>query len=174
MTFFDSLEQEERAQTYRFFAYLFMNIPEPELIEEFENFAEIEIKDTYEEICNDFIFLFTEGNVPNYESFYRRELQDGIPINFYLDDVQHFYWAAGVAIDEEFDLPADHISMELIFMSYLIQQRLTELQIEFLKRLCEWIPLFCDSLYEKAKTDFYKEVAYSLKEFVLSECEGLL
>jgi TorA maturation chaperone TorD len=62
--------------------------------------------------------------------------------------------------------------MELIFMSYLIEKKLKDLQIDFLRRLCEWIPLFCDTLYEKAKTDFYKEVATSLKEFVLSECEG--
>ncbi|MCS7202937.1 MAG: molecular chaperone TorD family protein [Thermodesulfovibrio sp.] len=174
MIFFDPLEQEERAQTYRLFAYLFLDIPDTDLIQEFENYSETEIKDTYEEICDDFIFLFTEGNVPNYEAFYRQELYSGIPINFYLDDIQHFYWTAGVAVDEEFDLPPDHISMELIFMSYLIQQRLIELQIEFLKRLCEWLPLFCDTLYEKAKTDFYKEVAYSLKEFVLSECEDIL
>jgi len=57
-------------------------------------------------------------------------------------------------------------------MSYLINQNLKELQIDFLRRICEWIPLFCDSTICKAETDFYKEVAYSLKEFVLSECEG--
>jgi TorA maturation chaperone TorD len=63
--------------------------------------------------------------------------------------------------------------MELLFMSYIIEQNFAELQIEFLKRICQWIPLFCDELYERAKTDFYKEVATSLKEFVLSECESI-
>lgn len=166
-----SLEQQERAEVYRIFAYLLINIPQIELIEEFETFSGVEIKDRYEEICNDFINLFTEGKVPNYEAYYREILHEDAPINFHLNDIQHFYWNAGVAIDEEFDLPPDHVSMELLFMSYLIDQNLTDLEINLLRRLCEWIPLFCDTLYEKAETDFYKEVAYSLKEFVLSECE---
>lgn len=154
-------EQQERAEAYRLFAYLFMNIPEVELIEEFERFAGVQIKDTYEEICDDFIYLFTEGNLPNCESFYRQS------------DVQHFYWTAGVAVEEEFDLPADHISMELLFMSYLIEQNLKDLEIDFLRRLCEWIPLFCDELYEAANTDFYREVATFVKEFVLSDCGAI-
>lgn len=165
-------EEQERVEAYRLFAYLFMNIPQIEHIEDFETFSGVQIKDTYEEICEDYIALFVEGAVPNYEGYYLRELYKGLPVDFDLRDVQHFYWTAGVAVDEEFDLPADHISMELLFMSYLIEQNLRDLQIEFLRRLCEWIPLFCDTLYEKANTDFYKEVAYSLKEFVLSECEG--
>lgn len=149
-----------------------MHIPEIELVEEFENLIGISIYDSYEEICNDFIALFNEGDLPNYEDYYREIIYKNIPLDLSLNDVQHFYWTAGIAIDEEFDLPADHISMELFFMSYLIEQNLIELQIDFLKRLCEWIPLFCDTLYTKAKTDFYKEVATYLKEFVLSECEG--
>ncbi len=149
-----------------------MDIPEPELIREFEIYADIPIDESYEEICEDFIRIFSEGDLPNFEGYYREMLYRDIPIDLSLDDVQHFYWTAGVAIDEEFDLPADHVSMELLFMSYLIEQNLVDLQIEFLKRLCRWIPLFCDALYKKAKTDFYKEVATSLKEFVLSECEG--
>lgn len=173
MNFLDPLEQQERAEAYRLFAYLFMNIPEFELIEEFEDFAGISINDSYEEICDDFIYLFNDAQVPNYEGYYRELLYKDIPIDFSLLHVQHFYWNAGVAIDEEFDLPSDHISMELLFMSYLIEQNHLDLQIEFLRRICEWIPMFCDNLYEKAKTDFYKEVATSLKEFVLSECEGI-
>ncbi|HQA03321.1 MAG TPA: molecular chaperone TorD family protein [Thermodesulfovibrio thiophilus] len=172
MNYFDPTEQEERAEIYRLFAYLLMNIPDIEHIEEFEDYAQVEVRDTYEEISNDFIALFIDNNLPNYEAYYKGELYKDIPINLHLNDVQHFYWAAGVAIDEEFDLPPDHISMELLFMSYLINQNLKELQIDFLRRICEWIPLFCDALYAKAETDFYKEVAYSLKEFVLSECEG--
>lgn len=170
MSYFDPVEREERAEAYRLFAYLFMNIPEIEIIEDFERLAEVEVKDTYEEICDDFIYLFMEGNLPNYEAYYREILYNDIPINLYLNDVQHFYWTAGVAIDEEVDLPPDHVSMELLFMSYLVEQNLKDLQIEFLKRLCEWIPLFCDALYKRARTEFYKEVASFIKEFVLSEC----
>ncbi len=172
MNFLDPLGQQERAEAYRLFAYLFMNIPEFELIEEFENFAGISINDSYEEICEDFINLFNEGQVPNYEDYYRELLYKDAPIDLSLLNVQHFYWNAGVDIDEEFDLPPDHISMELLFMSYLIERNLLDLQIDFLRRLHAWIPLFCDNLYDKAKTDFYKEVATSLKEFVLSESEG--
>ncbi len=174
MSLFDPLEQQERAETYRLFGLLLLNIPEFELIEEFEIFNGFSMADSYEDICEDFINLFNEGQVPNYESYYRELIYKELPIEADLLHVQHFYWAAGVAIEEEFDLPPDHVSMELIFMSYLVEQNLLELQIEFLKRLREWIPLFCDTLYEKARTDFYKEVATSLKEFVLSESEGIV
>ncbi|GAB6182484.1 TorD/DmsD family molecular chaperone [Thermodesulfovibrio hydrogeniphilus] len=170
MNFLDPLEQEERAEIYRFFGYLFMDVPDIEMIEDFQTLTGITINDTYEEICDDYVNLFTEGQVPNYEEFYRSQKYADIPIDLSLNDVQHFYWTAGVAIDEEFDLAPDHVSMELIFMSYLIEQNLQDLQIEFLKRLCDWIPMFCETLYEKAQTDFYKEVASFLKEFVLSEC----
>ncbi|GAQ94639.1 chaperone TorD [Thermodesulfovibrio aggregans] len=171
MNFLDPVDLE-RAEVYRLLAYLFMAIPQIEHIEDFKSIAEISVNDTYEEICDDYIELFVEGEVPNYEGFYLSEIYKDVPVSFELKDVQHFYWTAGVAIDEEIDLPHDHISVELLFMSYLIEQNLRDLQIEFLRRLCEWIPLFCDTLYEKAKTDFYKEVATFLKEFVLSECEG--
>lgn len=170
MTYFDSTEQEERAATYRLLAYLFMNPPEIELVEEFQIVSGIDIGDTYEEICDDFIYLFTEDNLPAYEKYYMDLKYGDIPIDLSLNDIQHFYWTAGVAIDEEIDLPEDHVSMELLFMSYLIEQNLKDLEIELLKRLCEWIPMFCDELYKKAKTDFYKEVATFLKEFVLSDC----
>lgn len=104
MNFLDYID-EERAEAYRLFAYLFMNIPHIEHIEQFEEFAQVEIKDTYEEICEDFIHLFINDNLPNYEAYYKAELYKDIPINRSLDDVQHFYWTAGVAIDEEIDLP---------------------------------------------------------------------
>lgn len=171
MNYFND-EIEERAIIYRMFANLLMSIPDIEIVEDFERFAGLKISDTYEEICDDFIYLFTEENLPNYESYYREILNLDNPVRSEFEDVRHFYWTAGIAIDEEIDLPADHISMELLFMSYLIEHNLTELQIEFLRRLCQWIPIFCDELYERAQTDFYKEVATSLREFVLSECES--
>lgn len=165
-------EDQERVELYRLFAFLFMNIPDRELIEEFEQILGTELNETYEDICNDYIELFSDGKVPNYESYYREILYKDIPLNLELDDVQHFYWSVGVAIDEEFDLPPDHISMELLFMGYLIEQGLKDQEIEFLRRLYEWIPLFCDTLYENAKTDFHKEVALALKDFIISEVEG--
>lgn len=173
MSFLDPQYQQERVKIYRLFGYLFMNIPEMDIIEEFEVFAGIPINDSYEEICDDFIRLFIEGELQNYEGFYREILYKELPIEPSLSDVKHFYWTAGIDIEEEFDLSADHISMELIFMSCLIERNLKELEIEFLKRLCEWIPLFCDNLYEKAGTDFFKEVATSLQEFISSECESI-
>ncbi len=172
MSIFDPLEKEQRAHTYRMFAYLFTDVPDEDLIEEFEDFAGITVADTYEEICDDFINLFSEASLPNYEGYYREQIYRDIPIDLSLNDVQHFYWSAGITLEEEFDLPPDHISIELLFMSYLIEENLIDLQIDFLRRLSEWIPLFCDYLYEKANTDFYKEVATALKEFVLSECGG--
>jgi len=173
MNYFNNGENEEKVLIFRLFANLFMNIPDIEVVEDFERYSGLEISETYEEICNDFIYLFIEENLPNYESYYREILSMDIPVKREFEDVSHFYWTAGIAVDEEVDLPPDHISMELLFMGYIIEQNLAELQVEFLKRICQWIPLFCDELYERAKTDFYKEVATSLKEFVLSECESI-
>lgn len=161
--------QENKVATYRVVASLFMTIPDIEIIKDFEIISNISIHDTYEEICDDYIELFIEGKVPNCEGYYRDIIYENAPFHIDLNDVQRFYWSAGVAMDEEFDLSPDHISMELFFMSHLIEQNLRDLQIEFLRRLYKWVPLFCDNLYEKANTDFYKEVATFLKEFILAE-----
>lgn len=165
-------EEQERVELYRLFAFLLMNIPDIDLIEDFSQIFEFDLDESYEEISNDYIELFIDGKVPNYEGYYREIINSEIPINFELYDVQHFYWSVGVAVDEEFDLPPDHVSMELLFMEYLIEQGLKDEEIEFIRRLYEWIPLFCDTLYENAKTDFYKEVALALKDFIISEVEG--
>lgn len=165
-------QDQERVELYRLFASLLINIPDWELIQEFEQSFDIKLNETYEDICNDFIELFFEGKVPNYEGYYRELLQSGLPIRFEFDDVQHFYWSSGVTFDEELDLPPDHVSMELLFMGYLIEQGMRDQEIEFMRRLYEWIPLFCDNLYGKAETDFFREVALALKDFIISEVEG--
>jgi TorA maturation chaperone TorD len=75
-------------------------------------------------------------------------------------------------IDEEISIIPDHISAELLFMSYLIENGLTEHRIKFLREhLFRWVPEYCDEIQRHANSAFYKEVANILKEFILSDYE---
>jgi TorA maturation chaperone TorD len=85
-------------------------------------------------------------------------------------ELQAFYSSAGLIIDEEANLAPDHISTELSFMSYLIENGFAEYEQLFLKNhLTLWVPLFCDDMHEHAQTSFYKDAANLLKEFISSE-----
>lgn len=75
-------------------------------------------------------------------------------------------------MDEDISLIPDHISAELFFMSYLVENGLSGLQQRFLEdHLSKWIPEYCGEVQKHAGTNFYKEIANILKEFILSEHE---
>jgi TorA maturation chaperone TorD len=60
----------------------------------------------------------------------------------------------------------------MLFMSYLIENGISELQKRFLEEhLAKWIPEYCSELQKYAAAVFYKEVANIIKEFILSEQE---
>jgi len=87
------------------------------------------------------------------------------------------YDEAGLSLDMQ--EPADHIAIELEFMSYLSWQQAEavvadrkvdsrkslELQTRFFNQFMLWIPAFCERIEEGAMTDYYKKVAQCLAQF---------
>ena len=174
MEFFDDTNIE-RAALYRLFSSLFTKEPGEETLLTIQEMFQMRFDETPSEIGADFFRLFQDraGSLRPYESLYNYPFGDK-PRTWgtVTEKIQERYHAAGVMIDEETGLIPDHISAELSFMSYLIENGLADEQEEFLKdHLVVWIPGFCEDLKETAQTTFYREVADLLKEFVLSDQE---
>ena len=84
-----------------------------------------------------------------------------------------FYAGAELAIEDESGLPPDHISLEFLFMSYLIDIGRIDLQGSFLEEhLMNWAPYYCEEVKGEAKTLFYREVAGITVDFLDSEYEN--
>lgn len=175
MSIYDNIEDIERAELYRLFGSLFFNEPSTEIIMQLKEMFQMEFTDSIQEIRDDFkkLFLDPNGKLMPYESLYVYPLSERS--HFWgtsSAEVTAFYNLTGLSIDEEFELSPDHISVELIFMSYLIEKGLINLQKKFIEEhLSKWIPEFCDKLQIYSKTVFFKEIANILKEFVLFEAD---
>lgn len=96
-------------------------------------------------------------------------------------EVRKKYLEAGMAVKNLYSIPDDHIGIELEFIYYLTQRiielfeqeqrdeaaRLFEIRSDFLRgHMALWAPFFADKLIEFSGEDFYKGVAYMLKEAV--------
>lgn len=175
MEFLRRDEEIERAELYKFFAGLFMQEPSDEIIMQAKDMFQMEFDDTFQEIRLDYAHLFKipDGHLIPCESLYNYPIRDRERLwGITAEEVQSFYNSAGLMMDEETDLMPDHISLEFLFMSYLIDNNLIELQKKFLKQhIGKWVPSYCDLLKDHAETDFYKEIAEVLKEFILFEVE---
>jgi TorA maturation chaperone TorD len=166
-------EDIERAELYRLFASLFSREPSDELIYQFREMFQMTFNEPPQEIRMDFTALFSGHRLLPNESLYNYPPHD-IPRLWgrATEEVEAFYNSVGLTIDEEINLIPDHISAELLFMSYLIDNRLLNEQKSFMeKHLLQWIPQYCDELNRQASTGFFKEVALLLKEFILTDYE---
>ncbi|MDP2167273.1 MAG: molecular chaperone TorD family protein [Thermodesulfovibrionales bacterium] len=159
--------REERADIYRFFADLFLRPPDEEMIETLRLYFAVEAKYTPESASPDFENIFRQH--PPYESMY--DYYGGISPLF---EVHAFYESAGLMLDEELGLPADHIGVELLFMSYLVENNRLELQRKFLEgHLLKWAPQYMDKLQKAAESGFYKDMTAIIKNFLLMDYENL-
>ncbi|MGD0885031.1 MAG: molecular chaperone TorD family protein [Thermodesulfovibrionales bacterium] len=165
----------ERASLYKLFSSLFMQKPSEEALVTMRGMFQMKFEETVSEIGKDFGYLFQEpaGHLPPYESLYSYSLGDRPRFwGKVTEEIQECYRSAGLIIDEEIHLIPDHISAELLFMSYLIERGLTDRQRSFLEdHLLAWIPEYCTELRKHAYTTFYREVAELLKNFVSSDYE---
>jgi len=165
----------ERAKLYKLFSALFMQEPTDEMALQIKNMFKMTFDDTTYEIRMDFARLFsiTAGHLPPHESLYNYPLADKPRLwGKATEEVQNFYESVGLMIYEEMDLIPDHLSAELFFMNYLIEQGLIDYQMSFFeKHLLSWVPEYCVEIKKHAQTTFYKEVAELLKEFILSDSE---
>ncbi len=175
MPFYYNVEDIERAELYRLFAGLFIDEPSDEMLMQLKEVFQMKFADSPQEIRIDFahIFLSPGGHLLPYESFYNYPLGEKPGLwGKATEEVQLFYSSAGIMMDEDISLIPDHISAELFFMSYLVENGLSGLQQRFLEdHLSKWIPEYCGEVQKHAGTNFYKEIANILKEFILSEHE---
>ena len=174
MELFDE-ENKERVEFYRLFSSLFSGEPSPEELIEIKEMFQMKFDETPGETAHEFRHLFKEpdGHLLPYESLYRYPLGERPRLwGRVTGEVQEAYRSAGIMIDTEVALIPDHLSVELLFMSYLIEAGKTNDQKRFLgEHLVKWVPDYCEEILKHAKTVFYREVAELLREFVLSDYE---
>jgi TorA maturation chaperone TorD len=163
-------ERDERSEAYRILADLYSKPPEGERLSEIKEDLELKSAEDADAIRTDFNFLFVYpgGRVPPLESLFLARA--GTPTGSPAAD---FYAEADLAIEDESGLLPDHISLEFLFMSYLIDIGNIDLQGRFLEQhLMNWVPYYCGEVKGEAKTLFYKEIAGITADFLGSEYEN--
>ncbi|UZE92260.1 MAG: molecular chaperone TorD family protein [Methanosarcinales archaeon] len=158
-----------------------------DLLKEYMNKC-TDVDDVCEKLRDEYTRLFLGPPVaiiPPYESVYGAETRDGTPerMNILLK-VKEAYRRAGIIKSKEYKEPEDHIAFELRFMHYLCEEALKAigdgarvrncltLQKEFMdEHLRQWVPKFCDDLYDNKRSDFYKGIAKIAKGFLLLDSE---
>ncbi len=161
----------ERAEAYRVLADLYSKVPDDEVLETMKEDFGMESKETTEEISADFNYLFEYpgGKLQPVESFYIQT--QGNPST----EAAEFYAAAGLTIDEEFHYIPDHLSLEFLFMSYLINNKMLDLQKNFLEEhIMNWVPYYCEEIKKQAKTVFYREIAEITNDFLAADYEEII
>lgn len=169
MVSFDIFERYERAELYRLFAGLFLHEPADDFIFHIKDIFALESDDPVDDIKRDFFHLFVLNKelVP-IQSIQQPEIEN-IPAQ-----VEAFYFSTGIMLDEELSLPPDHLSVELIFLSYLIENDLRDIFKEFFDaHIMSWIPGYIEKVISHAETAFYREALQVLKEFLEAEYKEL-
>lgn len=159
----------ERADAYRLLANFFLSEPDNDLIEAVKEDFGIESSESFEDIAEDFRLLFSSpgGILPPYERIYVTP-----STSFTVDEVAAFYANAGLTFDDESIVMPDHLSLELLFMSYLIDSGRIALQKIFLEQhLLNWVPYYCGEVGKRARSSFYREIASITDDFVAADYE---
>jgi anaerobic sulfite reductase subunit A len=165
----------EVSETYKLLAVLFMKEPDLGTVEHFQDVFQIELQESLYDITDDYVQLFQghEGNLTPYESAYVQMADSPVMSEDVRESVYHAYLREGLVLDDINIIP-DHISAELFFISYLVEAGRKDSLRDFLQRhALQWIPQFCDDLYESAGTVFYRELAAVTKDYILNEYEEL-
>ena len=160
----------ERSEAYRILADLYSEPPQEEQLDAIKDDLELNSKESVDEIGTDFysLFVYPGGKVPPLESLFLSRAN--IPP---VSPVTGFYAGADLTIEEEFETMPDHISLEFLFMSYLIDIKNIDLQSKFLEEhLMNWVPYYCEEVKREAQTLFYKEIAGVTVDFLDSEHDG--
>ncbi|RMG70431.1 MAG: hypothetical protein D6710_07370 [Nitrospirae bacterium] len=167
---------KELAETYKVLANIFTRLPDEELVDQLRDELELEIKDPIDSVIEDYTQLFYGPQSPltPVESLYHYKNTPSY-WNETTEEVADFYRSCGLELDDEStELPPDHIAIEFLFVSYLLENNMIdELRRFFNEHIMQWIPSYCDTLKKRAQTDFYRELASVTKEVVLSDYEEL-
>ena len=111
------------------------------------------------------LFINSFPTIPTspYESAYREMLLMGD----YAEEVGKYYSLYNLEVPE--DLP-DHISYELDFMRFLLEEGDIELAREFFEEhILQWVPDFASDLKNESRLKFYRFVANFLDDFLERE-----
>lgn len=168
-------EGEDRAAVYKLFSRFFFEEPSDDIIMQLKETLSISSDETPQEVRSDYngLFILQGLHLSPHESLYHYPIGDKPRLwgkSAY--DVQALYTAAGIMLDETTDLIPDHISLELLFMSYLIESDLPVLRKRFMEEhLLQWVSEYCEELRKHARTTFCRELANALREFILSDAE---
>jgi len=170
-------EEIERAELYKLFSSLFMKEPPEDILVELKDMFQMRFNDTQEEIASDFALLFlgTDPHLSPHESLHRYALEETPKLwGSATKEVQTFYRSVQLMVDEEMALIPDHLTVELLFMSYLVENNFVEQQKAFMeKHLMQWVPDYCGEIESHARTTFYVEIAVLVREFIISDHEKL-
>lgn len=116
-------------------------------------------------LVEEFTRLFL-GPVPvlfPYESWY----VDGKLMGESLLRVKQIYREAGMVKSSRLAEPEDHLALELGFMQHLCERGELQDQKDFLSHhLLLWVPRFCDDLFAKSRSDFYRGIGRITKGFL--------
>lgn len=187
----EMLKNTQQVATALFDAWELMELPAPDiqegkqLLERF--FKDLSQKDTTEviqELAREYASLFLgvgPKSVSLCESVYRSKL--GLLCQSTLFEVQEAYREIGMAKNDEYREPDDHIAVELSYMARLCamtreatEQKQTEgmqairylaLQKRFLEgHLLQWVPRLSQDLIGATSGGFYRAMAHLLRGFV--------
>ncbi len=169
---------QEVAVAYKLLGTLYLNGPEETLLQKIIEEFELEIIDTSEEIEEDFTQLFVDPTtaILPYESLYNySSLEEKGLWTSTTREVEEFYTRAGLVLNEDvLDIPPDHLGLEFLFVSYLLENNMIDpLRLFFDRHIVKWVPQYCDMLQQAAKTAFYRTVAELTKEVVTVDYEEL-
>jgi TorA maturation chaperone TorD len=166
----DFVEDFDRAEAYKVLARIFFEAPAGESLMTIKEDFGLDSGEGEEDIRTDFIYLlaYPGGKMPPLESLFS---DSG---NTSVSEVTQFYLDAGLTIEEAFQLMPDHISLEFLFMSYLIETERPELKQKFLEEhVMKWVPAYCGEMKKAAKTLFYREIADIVENFLGTEYEEM-
>ena len=170
-------DETERAGLYKLFSSLFLEEPDDQVILQIKDMFRMKFDDTPQEIRRDYtrLFLGQDAHLSPHESLHNYPLGEAPTLwGSATREVQACYRSAGLMIDEESGLIPDHLGLELLFMSYLIEHGLVEQQRQFMdEHLLRWVVEYWGEVEQHAVTTFYKEVAILLREFVVSDSSEL-
>jgi TorA maturation chaperone TorD len=81
-------------------------------------------------------------------------------------------WESGIPInpDEALDSIINYLEYSSLLCEQYIDTQENEYEIKsfFKEHILIWIPKFCDVLYKAANVEFYREVAFGLKSYLLA------
>jgi TorA maturation chaperone TorD len=166
----DFVEDTDRAEAYKVLADIFFEAPAGESIAAIREDFNLDSRENEKDIRADFVSLlaYPGGKMPPLESLFS---PSG---NTAATEVTRLYLDAGLTIEEAFQLMPDHISLEFLFMSYLIETERPELQQKFFEEhMMQWVPDYCAEMKKAAKTLFYREIAGIVEDFLASEYDEM-